>query len=80
MAKFSVILTIEYTDNTRRTITTDASTWRRAGKGPFVRVGKWDTWSMKPLPEIEEYDARGEYEGWDMPGFDQSGWTAPQVW
>ena len=75
MSKFSIVLTIDFTDGTRQTIVSDATSWKCAGKGPFTNVGLWGTWAMNPLSEIEEYDARNEYTGWDMPGYNQSAWT-----
>ncbi|MEA3364911.1 MAG: family 78 glycoside hydrolase catalytic domain, partial [Candidatus Hydrogenedentes bacterium] len=57
-------LELEYTDGTQDRIVTDAS-WK-TGDGPILRNNVY-------LGEL--YDARLEQPGWDMPGFDDSGWT-----
>jgi alpha-L-rhamnosidase len=57
-------LEVEYTDGSKKTIVSD------------------DTWKSVPSPVTysgiyggEDYDARLEIKGWDLPGFDDSGWT-----
>jgi alpha-L-rhamnosidase len=68
-------LVIEHEDGSREVVVTDGSwqvtraTWFQAGSG--TRNGEGD--------RIERQDARGEIPGWNLPGFDESGWQAPQV-
>ncbi|THF79853.1 glycoside hydrolase family 78 protein [Cohnella fermenti] len=65
---FLLQLNIEYEDGTRESIATDAS-WRIA-KGPIV---------YSDMIKGETYDARLELTGWDLPGYDDSGWEQPDV-
>ena len=55
---------IEYEDGTSETIVTDG-TWRCYDQGPITYNG---------IQNGEEYDARKEMEGWDMPEYDDSAW------
>ena len=68
-------LVIEHVDGSREVITTD-ETWRVSRA----------TWFQPDSPRrngegdrIDRQDARGEIPGWDRPGFDDSGWSAPEV-
>jgi alpha-L-rhamnosidase len=63
-------LHIEYVDNTTAVIPTDSS-WRFLPYSPILSA---DFFSG------EEYDARMEMHGWDMPGFDDSAWAAPTAY
>jgi len=56
-------LVAEFEDDTVQTVVTDES-WK-VGDGPILRNSVY-------LGEV--YDARKEAQGWDMPGFDDSGW------
>ncbi len=58
-----VQLDVEYTDGTRESIASDDS-WE-SSLGPI---------EFSDLLMGESYDARKEQEGWDQPGFDDSGW------
>jgi alpha-L-rhamnosidase len=55
---------IEYADNTRQSLVSDA-TWRITAHGPITANSEYDG---------EDYDARKEMAGWDEAGFDDSGW------
>ncbi|MBB3204792.1 alpha-L-rhamnosidase [Rhodopirellula rubra] len=57
-------LEIHYTDGTSETVGTDAS-WKVSGDGP---IGEAD------LLMGESYDARKEFSGWDVAGFNDSDW------
>ncbi len=59
---------IDYEDGGQETLVTDAA-WR-ATTGPIV---------FDNVYAGETYDARLELKGWDLPGFDDSGWQAAQV-
>jgi alpha-L-rhamnosidase len=59
-------LELEYRDGSKDSISTDL-TWK-VGKGAILRNNVY-------LGEV--VDARKEQIGWDLPGFDDSGWTAP---
>jgi alpha-L-rhamnosidase len=67
-------LVIDHADGGRETVVTDGS-WR-VSRGP---------WKPAPLRNgdgrdyIEEIDGTAEPLGWDRPGFDATGWSAPQV-
>lgn len=56
---------LEYADGSVETIATDAS-WK-AALGPTTYADLYGG---------EDYDARREPEGWDRPGFEDSGWEA----
>ena len=58
-------LEIRFADGSSRTIISDQS-WK-VSRGPLLRNN---------IYLGEEYDARREIPGWDMPGFDDSGWQA----
>lgn len=60
---------ITYADGSRESILTDNS-WR-ASQGPLQETD---------FLQGETYDARLALDGWDHPGFDDSGWTAAQVY
>ena len=62
-AWISSMLQIEYEDGSKETFSTDSS-W----KGTPGPISKAD------LLMGETYDARVEIDGWDAPGFDDSGW------
>jgi len=65
---FLLQLHIEYEDGGRERVRTDGE-WR-AAKGPIV---------YSDLIKGETYDARLELDGWDRPGYDDSGWERPDV-
>ncbi|MBB6735955.1 alpha-L-rhamnosidase [Cohnella zeiphila] len=65
---FLMQLHLEYEDGSREQVLTDGG-WRTA-KGPIV---------YSDLIKGETYDARLELDGWDRPGFDDSGWERPDV-
>ncbi|HEY0453534.1 family 78 glycoside hydrolase catalytic domain [Actinophytocola sp.] len=65
---YSAQLRITFTDGTATTIRTDNS-WKVTA-GPI---------RADDLYHGESYDARLAVSGWDGPGFDDSGWTAPLV-
>jgi alpha-L-rhamnosidase len=61
-------LELAYADGRRETIATDAA-WK-AALSPILRTGIYDG---------EDYDARLELDGWSLPGFDESAWSAVAV-
>ncbi len=63
--RFIAQLAIEYTDGSKQTIVSDTR-WRMK-EGPVLRNNIY-------LGEV--YDARSEQTGWDLPGFDISGWSS----
>ncbi len=62
-------LRIEYADGTFEDIDSDEA-WKLTTDGPLRENNEYDG---------EVYDARMELTGWDMPGYDDSGWRAPEV-
>lgn len=64
-ARMIAELHIDYKDGGKAVIPTDAS-WKTA-TGPYL---------SNNIYSGEIYDAREEMEGWDMPGFDDSSWSA----
>jgi hypothetical protein len=62
--KMTLMLVLNYTDGTTTTIVSD-STWRAAGS-PIT---------FSSIYGGEDYDARLEQPGWDMPGFADSTWV-----
>jgi alpha-L-rhamnosidase len=65
---YSAQLRLTFTDGTTSVVGTDSS-WKVA-TSPIRR---------DDLYHGETYDARLAVPGWDLPGFDDSGWTAPVV-
>ena len=64
----SMQLVVDYADGTRETVCTDAG-WK-ASDGPLL-------YSDHIMGEC--YDATREFPGWTEPGFDDSGWSAPDI-
>jgi alpha-L-rhamnosidase len=62
-------LHVEYADGGEDVVPTD-DTWRVSVEGPT----RYDSFLLG-----ETYDARREMRGWDVPGFDASGWPAARV-
>lgn len=60
------LLLITYADGTQQAVATDP-TWRIYDGGPIT---------ANSLYHGEDYDARREVEGWSMPSFDDTAWTA----
>lgn len=58
-----LLLDVRYADGTRQTMTTDGS-WK-SSTGPIT---------ANDIYGGETYDARQEQNGWDQPGYDESGW------
>ncbi|MBR0452433.1 MAG: family 78 glycoside hydrolase catalytic domain [Bacteroidales bacterium] len=67
--KMRMRLFITYTDGRTQTLQSD-QTWQLSAQGPIVSNNEFDG---------EEYDARKEFEGWSMPGFQtNSAWMPAQ--
>ena len=64
LPKCRVNVIIEYADGKKETWRTDEN-WRVTANGPIRANNIYDG---------EEYDARREMAGWNMPGFDDSNW------
>ncbi|MDR0724606.1 MAG: glycoside hydrolase family 78 protein, partial [Prevotellaceae bacterium] len=62
-------LEIEYADGNSQTIISDDS-WKVTADGPILANNEFDG---------EEYDARKEFAGWNMPGFDDSKWLQAEL-
>ncbi len=62
-------LEVEYANGKRDVIATDG-TWNITEDGPIGNNNEYDG---------EEYDARKEMKGWDVPGFDDSAWHRASV-
>lgn len=58
-------LEIRYTDGTSSRVATDES-WKAA----------WGPVSFNSIYDGEDYDARLEQKGWDLPGFDEGDWQS----
>ncbi|MGG1554751.1 family 78 glycoside hydrolase catalytic domain [Paenibacillus ferrarius] len=65
---FLLQMTVEYEDGTKERILTDAS-WKTS-RGPIL---------YSDMIKGEAYDAREELTGWDLPGYDDEAWEAPDV-
>jgi len=65
---FLLQLHIELADGAKLVVATDAS-WRTT-RGPIL---------YSDMIKGEAYDARLELDGWDRPGYDDSGWEQPDV-
>ena len=62
-------LAIDYTDGSRSLVCSDES-WRVTDQGPILANNEYDG---------EDYDARLESAGWDMPGFRDAPWSQPKI-
>jgi len=67
--RFAAYLLVELADGTETVVTTDAS-WSYTTDGPIRGADILDG---------ETYDARREIDGWDQPGFDDTGWKQVSV-
>ncbi len=67
--RFAAYLLIELADGTETVVVTD-STWSYTTEGPI---------RGSDLLGGETYDARREIHGWDLPGFDDTGWKQVSV-
>ena len=66
--KLLLQLEIEYTDGHKEIIVSDES-WKLNVDGPIRSNNEYDG---------EEYDARKEWKGWQLPGYDDSKWESPE--
>jgi alpha-L-rhamnosidase len=66
--KARMMLMVEYTDGKTETISTNDN-WKLTADGPVRSNNEYNG---------EEYDARRELKGWDMPGYDDSAWGKAQ--
>ena len=64
LPKCRINILIEFTDGTTKRISTDEK-WKITADGPIRSNNEYDG---------EEYDARQELPGWDMPGYDDKSW------
>ena len=62
--KLLLQVVIRYTDGTTSSIKTDDS-WKGTADGPILSNNEYDG---------EVYDARKEFKGWSLPGFDERNW------
>jgi alpha-L-rhamnosidase len=62
-------LRIDYEDGSRDLVVSDAERWR-CSHGPVLENG---------IYLGERYDARLEFRGWDLPGFNDRGWERPSA-
>jgi len=62
--KVRMMLTLEYSDGTKEDIGTKDN-WKLTADGPIRSNNEYNG---------EEYDARKELTGWNMPGYDDSNW------
>ena len=68
--KLRLNLVIEYADGKKKTVSTDGK-WKLSADGAIRSDNEYDG---------EIYDARKEFDGWTMPGYDDSAWqTAERV-
>jgi len=67
--KLLLQLEIEYTDGRKEVIVSDES-WKLNVDGPNRTNNEYDG---------EEYDARKEWKGWTMPGFNDQSWLKPEM-
>lgn len=75
----SAIMRIVFDDLTDMYVKTDYNSWKTTNDGPYIPLEHY-----KGMDEgkAEEYDARKELTGWDMPGYDDSDWHSPftEMW
>ncbi|MGA2502420.1 MAG: alpha-L-rhamnosidase N-terminal domain-containing protein, partial [Tepidisphaeraceae bacterium] len=62
-------MNVEYADGTTAMVASDDS-WKVTDQGPIVANNEYDG---------EEYDARREIPGWNLPGFDDRAWKPAQL-
>ncbi|MDR0536817.1 MAG: glycoside hydrolase family 78 protein [Tannerellaceae bacterium] len=62
-------LEIRYADGSEQTVVSDAG-WKITANGPIRANSEFDG---------EEYDARLEMPGWDVPGYDDGGWEMAEL-
>lgn len=67
--KLLLNLRLEFTDGSSQEIVSDES-WQLTSDGPILANNEFDG---------EDYDARKEFKGWSLPGFDARGWRAAQI-
>ncbi len=67
--KLLLQLEIEYTDGHKEIVTSDES-WKLNVDGPIRTNNEYDG---------EEYDARKEWKGWLLPGFNDKEWLQPEL-
>ncbi len=67
--KMILQLEIEMADGSRKVVTSDG-TWKVTANGPIRSNNEYDG---------EDYDARMEMPGWNMPGFNDSGWLRAEL-
>ena len=67
--KLLLQINIEYTDGSRETVYSDES-WKLTTDGPIIANNEYDG---------EIYDARKEISGWNLAGFDDSGWQKAEL-
>lgn len=71
-----VRLVVDHADGSQQVVVTDG-TWR------VKRASAWQTGTPKRNGDASEYverfDARAATPGWDLPGYDASSWTTPEV-
>ena len=65
LPKCRISVVVEFEDGTVKRIATDEKNWRITANGPIRSNNEYDG---------EEYDARQELSGWDMPGFNDKDW------
>lgn len=73
----SLVLKIAYKDGTVQYVTAVRDAWRSAMQGPYVQLGYSET---DMHGKAEEYDARKEFVGWTLPGYDDSQWTVGECY
>lgn len=66
--KLLVQVVIRYTDGSTTSIKTD-NTWKGTAEGPILANNEYDG---------EIYDARKEFKGWSLPGFNEEKWLNAQ--
>jgi hypothetical protein len=72
-----VKVVVDHADGTRETVVSDGE-WKVAKAEQFTN----ETVTFRDSDSgdrVERYDARREIAGWDRPGFDDGGWSAPAV-
>ncbi len=67
--KLLLQLNLEFTNGAAATLVSDGS-WKLTSNGPIRANNEYDG---------EDYDARMELPGWDLPGYDDSRWSAAEI-
>lgn len=70
--RISLQMLLQYTDGSLQVVATD-NNWKGAIKGPYIQISGAEPYGGG---ELELYDARQEWVGWEKTGFDETTWKS----